>query len=245
MAELQAHVHGEYPASIVVHVPNDAPTTVKGYLIMKSKSPISARAVLLGAGLLCATVSQVMAEDPATSFSIEAGPALGQASVPGGDIDLAGLAVGAKWEVCELLFSKFSLRADYLHLDSQDTAPFQRDELDVDARFGMSFVGFLNPYIGAGISVARNDAFAYTPEDDWTPGFGLGAGIGITILPGLLHTTPSVRYADFKDLRTMTYTLDTALHFTIIGVGLRLDYEDNLSRDADMFRGVLYAAVRF
>lgn len=201
--------------------------------------------MLFGAGLLFALVSPVRAEDPATKFSIEAGPALGRANVPGGDIDLAGLAVGGKWEVGELLFSKFSLRADYLHLDSQDTLPFQRDELDVDARFGVSLTGFLNPYVGAGLSVARNEAFAYTPEDDWTPGFGLGAGIGITILPGLLHTTPSVRYADFEDLRTMTYTLDTALHFTLLGVGLRLDYEDNLSRDGDMFRGVLYAAVRF
>ena len=56
-----------------------------------------------------------------------------------------------------------------------------------------------------------------------------GAGVGITILPGLLHMTPALRYAEFEDLRTMTYTLDTALHFTMVGVGLRLNYEDNLS----------------
>jgi opacity protein-like surface antigen len=212
---------------------------------MKIKFPTSRWALLLGAGLWFAPVAPVRADDPATKFTVEAGPAIGRASVPGGDIDLLGLAVGGKWEVGELLFSHLSLRADYLHLDSQDTLPFQRDELDVDARFSLSFFGFLNPYVGAGASLARNESLAYTPEDGWTPGWGLGAGIGFTILPGLLHTTPSVRYAEFEDLRTMTYTLDTALHFTIVGVGLRLDYEDNLSRDGDMFRGVLYAAVRF
>ena len=195
--------------------------------------------------ILLAAGSRLAAEDPATTFSVEAGPALGRVSVPGGEIDLAGVGAGMKWEVGEFLFSHLSLRADYLHLDSQDSLPFQRDEMDVDARFSMSFVGFLNPYIGAGLSVARNESFAYTPEDDWTPGYGLSAGVGITILPGLLHTTPAVRYAQFEDLQTMTYTLDTALHFTLIGVGLRLDYEDNLSRDGEMFRGLLYAAVRF
>lgn len=200
---------------------------------------------MLAGGLWLVAVSSSLADDPATTFSIEAGPALGQVSLPGADIDLAGVGVGAKWELGEVLFSHLGLRADYLHLDSQDSIPFQRDELDVDARFSLSLLGFLNPYVGAGLSVARNEALTYTPEDDWTPGYGLGAGVGITILPGLLHTTPAVRYAEFEDLRTMTYSLDTALHFTLVGVGVRIEYEDNLSRDAEMFRGVLYAAVRF
>lgn len=212
---------------------------------MELKLSKTSGGMLLAGGLLLGAVSQCVADDPATTFSIEAGPALGQVSLPGADIDLAGFGVGAKWEVGEFLFSHLSLRADYLHLDSQDSIPFQRDELDVDARFSLSLLGFLNPYVGAGLSVARNEAFTYTPEDDWTPGYGLGAGLGITILPGLLHTTPAVRYAEFEDLRTMTYSLDTALHFTLVGVGVRLEYEDNLSRDAEMFRGVLYAAVRF
>lgn len=212
---------------------------------MKRKFSNPLGATWLAVGLSLAAVAPSAADDPATTFSIEAGPALGQVRVPGADIDLTGVAVGAKWEVGEFLFSHLSLRADYLHLDSQDSIPFQRDELDVDARFSLSLLGFLNPYVGAGLSVARNEAFSYTPEDDWTPGYGLGAGVGITILPGLLHTTPAVRYAEFEDLRTMTYSLDTALHFTLVGVGVRLEYEDNLSRDAEMFRGVLYAAVRF
>lgn len=213
---------------------------------MKTNRPNAVPLVVLGAGLLLlATASPLWAEDPATTFSIEAGPALGRASVPGADIDLAGVGAGLKWEVGELLMTHLSLRADYLHLDSQDSQPFQRDELDVDARFGISLIGFLNPYVGAGLSVARNESFAYTPEDDWTPGYGLSAGVGITILPGLLHMTPAVRYAEFEDLRTMTYSLDTALHLSLLGVGVRLDYEDNLSRDAQIASGVLYVSVRF
>jgi opacity protein-like surface antigen len=200
---------------------------------------------MLGAALLLATGSVAWADDPSTEFAVEAGPAFGQARLPGGDADLLGVAAGMKWEVGKLLFSNFSLRADYLHLDSQDTQPFRRDELDVDARFGASLTGFLNPYIGAGLSVARNDALSYTPEENWTPGYGLSAGLGITIIPGLLHTTPSVRYAEFTDLRTVTYTLDTAFHFTLIGVGIRLNYEDNLSRDAQLATGIVYATVRF
>lgn len=213
---------------------------------MKQKSFGGTSFAVLGAGLmLLAASSRLGAEDPAAAFSIEAGPALGRFDAPGGDADLVGFGAGAKWEVGKLLLADFSLRADYLHLESQDNQPFKRDELDVDACFGLALIGFLNPYVGAGLSVARNESPAYTPEDDWTPGYGLSAGVGITILPGLLHTTPAVRYAEFEDLRTMTYSLDTALHFTVIGVGVRLDYEDNLSRDAQIASGVLYATVRF
>lgn len=206
---------------------------------MKTKS------LYLITGLCCALGASARADDPATDFAVEAGPALGKADMPGGDADLLGFAAGAKWEVGEVLIAHLTLRADYVHLESQDNVPFQRDELDVDARFGFSLAGFLNPYVGAGLSVAQNEAPAYTPEDDWKPGYGLGAGVGITIVPKLLHTTPSVRYAEFEHLRTMTYTLDTEVHFSLLGVGLRLNYEDNLSRDGDIVSGVLYASLRF
>jgi opacity protein-like surface antigen len=199
-------------------------------------------AISLGIGF---AASPLYAEDPATKFSVEAGPALGQANMPGGDADLLGFAAGVKWELGEVLISHLTLCADYIHLESEDAVPFQRDKLDVDARFGFTLGGFLNPYVSAGLSAAQNEAPAYTPEDDWKPGYGLGAGVGITILPKLLHTTPSVRYAEFEDLRTMTYTLDTEVHFSLLGVGLRLDYEDNLSRDGDIITGVLYASLRF
>lgn len=195
--------------------------------------------------LLLATTPMLHAGDPATEFSIEAGFALGRLDMPGGDADLTGAAAGLQWELGKLLIADCSLRADYVHLESQDNLAFQRDELDVDARFGVSVLGFLKPYVGAGLSVARNESLGYTPKDDWTVGYGLGAGVGITLIPGLLHTTPAVRYAEFKNLRTMTYTLDTALHFTVVGVGLRVSYEDNLSRDANVTTGILYVAFRF
>lgn len=200
----------------------------------------------LCAGLALTTITPLLhAGDPAAEFSLEAGLAVGKYESPGGDADLLGYAAGAQWELGKLLITDFGLRADYLHLESQDNVAFQRDEFDLDARFGISLVGFLNPYVGAGVSLARNKSPGYTPEDDWAAGYGLGAGVGITILPGLLHMTPAIRYAEFEDLRTMTYTLDTALHFTVVGVGLRLNYEDNLSRDGDVMSGILYAAFRF
>jgi len=206
---------------------------------MKTKS------LYLITGLCCMLGNSLRADDPATQFAVEAGPVVGKVDTSGGDADLLGFAAGLKWELGEVLISKLSLRADYVHLESQDSLPFQRDELSVDARFGFSLVGFLNPYVSAGLSVAQHEAPAYTPEDDWKPGYGLGAGVGITIVPKLLHITPSVRYAEFESLRTMTYTLDTEVHFTVFGVGLRVDYEDNLSRSGDIVSGVLYAALRF
>lgn len=211
---------------------------------MTHESLRTLRLTLAIAAGLTAT-ARLHAEDPATDFAVEAGPALGQANMPGGDADLLGFAAGVKWEVGEVLISHLTLTADYVHLESQDNVQFQRDKLDVDGRFGFSLAGFLNPYVSAGLSVAQNEAPAYTPEDDWRPGYGLGAGVGITIIPKLLHTTPSVRYAEFEDLRTMTYTLDTEVHFSVFGVGLRLDYEDNFSRDGDIITGVLYASLRF
>src|SRR5689334_19828091 len=151
---------------------------------MKNSSCRTWRLVVgLGAGL---AASSLYADDPATKFSIEAGPAWGQVTAGDNDGEVLGFAAGAKWEVGKLLISKLSLRGDYLHLESQDDLPFKRDELDVDARLTFSLLGFLSPYASAGLSVVRNDSAAYTPNDDWTPGYGLGAGVGITLLPGLL-----------------------------------------------------------
>lgn len=214
--------------------------------IMKTSPSTSSRLAGLCAGLVLTAVHPVLhAADPAADVSIEAGVAVGRLDVPGDDADLLGAAAGLQWEVGKLLITDFSLRADLLHLESQDNTDFRRDELDVDARFSVSVLGFMKPYIGAGVSVVRNDSGTYTPEDDWTPGYGLGAGVGFTIIPKLLHTTPAVRYAQFEDLRTMTYSLDTALHFTVVGVGLRVGYEDNLSRDGNLATAVLYANLRF
>jgi len=212
---------------------------------MKTNRSKHRRFAGLCAGLALTTAPLLHAGDPATDFSVEGGFAVGQADMPGGDADLLGYAAGFQWEVGKLLITDFGLRADFVHLESQDNTAFRRNKLDLDARLGVSLIGFLNPYVAAGTSFASSEAPGYIPEDDWTLGYGLGAGVGITILPGLLHTTPSVRYAEFDDLRTMTYSLDTALHFTVIGVGLRLDYEDNLSRDGNIITGVLYAAFRF
>jgi opacity protein-like surface antigen len=193
-------------------------------------------------GMLCPTLR---ADDPASDFTLEAGPTLGQLDASGTEADLQGFHAGLKWALTELGPFGLSLKADYLYLDSQDTFVFTRNQFDLDARLGMSLVGFLNPYVGAGASTVNIESPGYTAEDGWTPGFALGAGVGITILPGLLHTTPALRYVQYDRLETMTYSLDTALHFTVVGVGLLLQYEDNLDSDAQIAMGTIYAALRF
>jgi opacity protein-like surface antigen len=213
---------------------------------MKPNCFSSRRLPLLCAGLaLTVTTAPLRAGDPATQFAVEGGFVTGTAELPGADADLRGFAAGFQWEVGELLFSDFSLRGDFVHLESENNVAFKRNKLDLDARATVTFIGFLNPYVGLGTSFAHSEAPGYIPEDKWTPGYALSGGVGITILPALLHTTPSLRYAHFEDLETLTYSLDTAFHFALFGVGVRLDYEDNLSRDGNIFTGVLYGTFRF
>jgi hypothetical protein len=76
-------------------------------------------------------------------------------------------------------------------------------------------------------------------------GGAAGAGVGITLIPALLHMTPSIRYVSYDSLETVTYALDTALHFTVVGVGLRLSYEDDRTHEAHLSTATLYAALRF
>jgi opacity protein-like surface antigen len=185
------------------------------------------------------------ADDPGADFTLEAGPTLGQLDASGTEADLQGFHAGVKWELADLLMTGLSLKADYLHLESQDNFVFTRDQFDLDARLGMSLVGFLNPYLSAGASTVNIESPGYTAEDGWTPGYALGAGVGITILPALLHTTPAVRYVQYDQLETITYSLDTSLHFTVLGVGLLLQYEDNLDADAQIAMGTIYASLRF
>lgn len=144
-----------------------------------------------------------------------------------------------------LLASASSLRADYRHLASTDGKGFHRDDADADLRFDVSVVGILTPFVSAGLSCDRSNTLAYNPEDGWDAGYTLGAGVGITVVPGFIHTTPSVRFVSSDRLDTVTYTLDTAAHFTLVGVGLRLSYEDNLSRSGSLTSAVLYATLRF
>ena len=202
-------------------------------------------AALVSSALVFAAASSLRADDPAASRSLELGAAYGWLQQPGGNAELAGYAGSLKFNLGKLLISGLSLRTDYRHLASPDGKGFRRDDIDADLRLDVSVVGILTPYVSAGGSLDRSNTLAYNPENGWDAGYALGAGVGITVVPGFLHTTPSVRFVSSDRLNTMTYTLDTALHFTLVGVGLRVSYEDNLSRNGSLTSAVIYAALRF
>jgi opacity protein-like surface antigen len=196
------------------------------------------------AGLVASvTPAFLRADDPGTKMSIEAGVAYGKLEATGFDVDLKGAAAGFNFEIGKFLMTDLGLRADVSHLESNDDkTPFKRDLSSVDVRFGLSVVGILKPYVTAGGSYQRTEAAI---KGDWELGGALGAGLGVTLLPGLLHTTPSIRYVSYDNLETVTYALDTALHFTVVGVGLRLSYEDDRTNEAHLSTATLYAALRF
>lgn len=196
------------------------------------------------AGLIVVAASPFLrADDPGAKMSIEAGAAYGKLKATNLDLDLTGATAGLNLELGKFLVTDLGVRADFSHLESKDDRlPYERDLFGADVRFGLSVVGILKPYITAGASYQRNEA-ALT--DDWKLGGALGAGLGITLVPGLLHTTPSIRYVGYDEFKTITYALDTALHFTVVGVGLRLSYEDDRTHEAHLSTATLYGALRF
>ncbi|MFA6286827.1 MAG: hypothetical protein WC661_05520 [Opitutaceae bacterium] len=202
-------------------------------------------AALVSSALALASASSLRADDPASDHSLEAGAAYAWLQQPGGNAELAGYAAGLKYNLGKLLVTGLGLRADYRHLASPDGKGFRRDDIDADLRLDVSVVGILAPYVSAGLSFDHANTLAYNPEDGWDAGYALGAGVGITLVPGFIHTTPSVRFVSSDRLDTATCTLDTAAHFTLVGVGLRVSYEDNLSRSGSLTSAVLYATLRF
>ncbi len=200
---------------------------------------------LLASLVLIASAPLVRADDPASNTSFKVGASYGRISAPGLSTDVAGFGAGFNWELGEFLNTDLGWSVDYHHLESTGNKVFKRDDLDTDLRFGFGLMGIFKPYVAAGLSFDHNDAPAYTAQKDWTAGYALGGGVGITVVPGLLHTTPSVRYVNSNNLDTITYSLDTALHFSLVGVGLRLDYEDNQTRDGHLASAMVYAGLRF
>lgn len=198
----------------------------------------------LFAGLAAVWASPCLrADDTGTRMSIEAGLAYGKLEATGFDADLKGVAAGFSFELGKFLMTDLGVRADLSQLESNDDkSPFKRDLYSADIRFGLSVVGILKPYVTAGGSYQRSET---TIKGDWELGGALGAGLGVTVIPGLLHTTPSIRYVSYDNLETVTYALDTALHFTVVGVGLRLSYEDDRTHEGHLSTATLYAALRF
>jgi opacity protein-like surface antigen len=199
------------------------------------------------AGLVAALTSPCLrADDPGARMSIEAGASYGQLDITGGTSELVGAAAALNFELGKFLMTDLGVRADYSYLESKDAGlSFKRELFDGDVRFGVSVVGIFKPYVSLGVSYHRYDAPGTFVENDWKVGGAAGAGVGITLIPKLLHITPSIRYVSYDSLETVTYALDTALHFSVLGVGLRLSYEDDRTHEAHLSTATLYAALRF
>jgi len=195
------------------------------------------------AAALSATLSLSAADNEKTSFSVA--PTAAWLETSAGDIDLAGMGGTAQLHLGELLIFDASLRGSYAYLTATDSSDVERQDGDVDLVLSGSLLGFLVPYATAGVSYDKTDAIAYSGSSDWDAGLALGAGVEITIIPKLLSVTPAVRYVEAEHTDTATYSLDAQFHLSIIAVGVRAAYEDNLSRDGDCTTVAAYASFRF
>jgi hypothetical protein len=210
---------------------------------MNTRRLLPAALATVAALLSLAPLARAADTNQRTSF--EAGPAGAWYDFSGGDADLAGIGGSARLHLGQLLVFDTSLVGSYSYLTSTDSADYERHDTDLDLVLSASFLGFLVPYATVGVSYDYFDATAYSGTDDWDPGYALGAGVGVTLIPALLDLTPSVRFVDGPDLDTVTYSLDARLHFSILVVGARAAYEDNLSRDGEATSATGYVALRF
>jgi hypothetical protein len=183
--------------------------------------------------------------DEGGPLRLSAGPALGRLDSRAGDADLAGFTGSLQLPVGSLLGFDLSLRGSYTYLVSTDSTDLERQDADLDLVFSTSVLGFLNPFATVGVSYDRFDALAYSGDADWDPGLAAGIGVKLTLLPGLLHLTPAVRYVDADSTDSVTALLDAQLTFTALSVGAVVAYEDNRSRDGELVTAALYAALSF
>ena len=190
-----------------------------------------------------AAVSLSAAANEKTSFSID--PTAAWLKTSAGDADLAGIGGTAQFHIGELFVFDASLRGSYAYLSSTDSSDVERHDSDVDLVLSGSLLGFLVPYATAGVSYDKTDAIAYSGSSDWDAGLALGAGVEITLIPKLLSVTPAVRYVEAEHTDTVTYSVDAQFHLTVVALGVRATYEDNLSRDGDYTTVSAYASLRF
>ena len=209
---------------------------------MKTRRLLPALATLVG---IISVSPLASAADTNQRTSIDVGPAGAWYDFAGGDADLAGVGGSARLHLGQLLVFDASLVGSYSYLTSTDSTDYERQDTDIDLVLSGSFLGFLVPYATVGVSYDYFDATAYSGGDDWDAGYALGAGVGITLIPALLDVTPSVRFVDGSDLDTATYAIDARLHFSILAVGVRAAYEDNLSREGEATSATGYVALRF
>lgn len=209
---------------------------------MKTRLPLATVASALSL-LASAPLAHAASTNDRTSFNV--GPAGAWYDFSGGGADMAGLGGSARLHLGELFLFDASLVGSYTYQTSSDSTDFERHDTDLDLVLSGSLLGFLVPYATVGVSYDYFDASAYSGSDDWDAGYALGAGVGITIIPAFLDVTPSVRFVDGADLDTVTYAIDAQLHFSVLAVGVRAAYEDNLSRDGEATSATGYVALRF
>lgn len=177
------------------------------------------------------------------TFSID--PTAAWLKTSSGDADMAGIGGTAQFHIGELFVFDASLRGSYAYLTSTDSTDIERQDSDVDLVLSGSLLGFLVPYVTAGVSYDKTDAVTYSGSSDWDAGLALGAGVEITVIPKLLSVTPAIRYVEAEHTDTVTYSLDAQFHLSLIALGARASYEDNLSRDGDYTTVAAYASFRF
>ena len=195
------------------------------------------------AAALSATLSLSAAANEKTSFSVE--PTAAWLSTSAGDVDFAGIGGTAQIHLGEMFIFDASLRGSYAYLTSTDSSDAERQDSDVDLVLSGSLLGFLVPYATVGVSYDKTDVIAYSGSNDWDAGVALGAGVEITVIPKLLSVTPAIRYVEAEHTDTVTYSLDAQFHLSVIALGARASYEDNLSRDGDYTTVTAYASFRF
>ncbi len=206
----------------------------------------------LSSGLLCLAAAAATALCPASLQAkeadgawIEVGPAYAWLETGPARTELAGVHVGAQTDLATLAMFELSARAGYTYLESVEAGALHRHAGGADLLLSGSLLGILTPYAGLGVGVVQSNGLAYTGTEDAQAGGTVEAGLGITVVPALLQLTPSVRYFRADKLETATYSLDAQLHLSFLGVGVRGEYEDNLSRDGNLTTVMAYATLRF
>ncbi len=208
------------------------------------KMPARGWAILCAcAGCACASPCARAKETGGTW--VEAGPAYARMEAGPGKLDMAGVYAGAQLSLIEFTAFELAARGAYTYLDSSESVSAHRHAGGAELVLSASAPGVITPYVAGGVSACRTDALVYAGSDDTLVGPAAEAGVEFTVVPKLFAVTPSVRRFRTDELDTITWALDARLHFSLLGVGVRGEYEDNRSRDGRLTTVMAYAALRF